>query len=214
MFTGLVEEIGYLEEVKRGSDSSRLSIKAVEVVKDIEIGASIAVNGVCLTVTERNKKGFTADVMAETLDRTNLQDLTSGEPVNLERALKMSDRLDGHIVSGHIDETGKIIATETRDIARIITIRISEKLAPYIAEKGSVAVDGTSLTVVLAGEDYFTVSLIPHTAEKTILGSKDAGETVNLEADMVAKYVERLLKFGRGRESGLTRETLIRHGYM
>ena len=193
MFTGIVEELGALVGVRRGAASAQISLSASEILEDACIGDSIAVNGVCLTVTRLTGKEFTADVMAETLSKTNLGALRTGDPVNLERALRFGGRLGGHLVSGHIDGVGAITGLKKLDIATLITIRAPEEVMRYIIKKGSVAIDGTSLTVVDFHEDTFQVSLIPHTAQVTVLGRKRAGATVNLEGDLIGKYIERLL---------------------
>jgi len=222
VFTGLVEEKGQLVSLRRGADSALLKIKAGVVMEGLQIGDSIAVNGVCLTVTSFDTGSFTADVMAETLARTNLSTLQPGGSVNLERALRLGDRLGGHLVSGHIDGVGTIIKTERRDIAIIYTITAPPEVMCYIIDKGSIAIDGVSLTVVDHTEDFFKVSLIPHTADATVLGRKKPGERVNLEGDMIGKYVARWLSSysaspsetsGSG-EQGLTAELLAENGFI
>ncbi|AEF93935.1 riboflavin synthase, alpha subunit [Desulfotomaculum nigrificans CO-1-SRB] len=160
----------------------------------MKVGDSIAVNGVCLTVTTFGDGAFTADVMAETLAKTNLRELRPGSKVNLERALRLGDRLGGHLVSGHVDGVGTIVALERQDIATLVTIEAPPQVMKYIIKKGSVAIDGTSLTVVDFDQNKFQVSLIPHTAHATVLGGKKIGETVNLEADILGKYIERLMQ--------------------
>lgn len=220
MFTGLVEELGTLRGAARGADSARLTIEAREVVKDVRLGDSIAVNGVCLTVVEFDRGYFVADVMAETLSKTNLANLKPGDKVNLERAMRLGNRLGGHLVSGHIDGVGTIIRKERYDIATLITITAPPQVIRYTVKKGSIAVDGASLTVVDLDQESFQVSLIPHTAHMTTLGLKKAGGTVNLEADLIGKYVERLLgsagltgREGEGRR-GITMEYLAEKGFM
>ena len=193
MFTGLVEELGKVTNITRTSQSVRITIGADKVLTDVKIGDSIAVNGTCLTAVDYNTKSFTADVMPETVNRTVLASLKPGDIVNLERCLKVGDRLGGHIVSGHIDGIGTITAKQRNDIAIIVTITASPHLLRYIIPKGSIAVDGTSLTVVEIGANWFTVSLIPHTAGLTTVGLKSSGQPVNLEVDIIGKYVERLL---------------------
>ena len=193
MFTGLVEELGKVTNITRTSQSVRITIGADKVLTDVKIGDSIAVNGTCLTAVDYNAKSFTADVMPETVNRTVLASLKPGDLVNLERCLKVGDRLGGHIVSGHVDGVGTITAKQRNDIAIIVTITASTNLLRYIIPKGSIAVDGTSLTVVEVGADWFTVSLIPHTAGLTTVGLKSSGQPVNLEVDIIGKYVERLL---------------------
>lgn len=193
MFTGLVEELGTVRGLARGADSAKIHLQAQKVLEDIKIGDSIAVNGVCLTAVEFDRGRFVADVMAETLARTNLANLRPGDRVNLERALRLGDRLGGHLVSGHIDGVGTITRQEKNDIATLITITAPPGVMKYIIKKGSVAIDGASLTVVDFGSGSFQVSLIPHTAHMTTLGLKKTGDTVNLEGDLVGKYIERLL---------------------
>lgn len=193
MFTGLVEELGKVRNIVRSAKSVHLTVAAKTVLGDVKIGDSIAVNGTCLTVVEYAETWFTADVMPETVDSTALAGLKSGDIVNLERTLRVGDRFGGHIVSGHIDGVGIIMAKEVNDIALIVKISASPQVMRYIIKKGSIAIDGISLTVVDEGQDWFTVSLIPHSAAKTTLGYKKTGDTVNLEADVLGKYVEKLL---------------------
>lgn len=214
MFTGIIEELGTLRRSERGSVSARLYIEARVVTEDIGLGDSIAVNGVCLTVTDFGADRFVADVMAETLKRTNLGDLRPGERVNLERAMRLGDRLGGHLVSGHVDGVGAIVGREAHGIALMFRLRAPGTVMRYVIEKGSVAVDGISLTVVDFDHESFRISIIPHTAEMTTLGFKRVGEMVNLEADMIAKYVEKML--GAFRESGgkVNTDLLARHGFL
>ncbi|SDD41779.1 riboflavin synthase [Sporomusa acidovorans] len=193
MFTGLVEELGTIKQIIRGAKSVRLSVFGGKVLEGVKLGDSIAVNGTCLTVVDFSRNWFTADVMPETVDRTALAGLKPGDTVNLERTLRVGDRLGGHIVSGHIDGVGTIVAKEQYDNAIIVRIGAGPEVMRYIIAKGSIAVDGTSLTVVDFGGDWFTVSLIPHTAAMTTVGLKATGEPVNLEADIIGKYVEKLL---------------------
>lgn len=194
MFTGIVEEMGTIRAVRRGRSSSVLSIGASMVLSDLKIGDSVAVNGVCLTATGKDDGGFTADVMHETLDRSSLGALSVGSRVNLERAMAADGRFGGHIVSGHIDGTGRITATRRDDNAVWYTVEAAPALLRYVVEKGSVTIDGISLTVATVTERDFSVSVIPHTAAVTILGEKRAGDTVNLETDIIGKYVEKLLR--------------------
>jgi len=216
LFTGLVAELGYLRQITLGADSARLNIAASHILTDVSLGASIAVNGVCLTVVHFGKDYFEADVMAETLARTNLGSLRSGDRVNLEAALRLGERLGGHLVSGHIDGVGLITGNEKKDIALVIEIEAPEEVLRYLVPKGSVAIDGISLTVIECRHSTFTVSLIPHTAKATTLGYKPVGSRVNLEADMIAKYVERLLAphQNRTRSSKLTMDYLAQHGFL
>ncbi len=215
MFTGIIEELGTLVQITRGADSARLKIKAKTVLEGTLAGESIAVNGVCLTVTAVGKNFFTADVMAETLAKTNLGQLTPGARINLERALRLSGRLGGHLVSGHVDGVGEIIRRERHDIATLLTVSAPREVMRYIVKKGSVAIDGVSLTVVDFNESSFQVSLIPHTARLTTLGYKGPGDAVNLEADLIGKYVERLLFQGRsGGKEKISFEFLAEHGFL
>ena len=193
MFTGIVEELGTIQTIKRGEKSSKIIIDASLVLEKTLIGDSICTNGVCLTVTRINKNSFETDVMAESLRRSNLGNLKSGDHVNLERALTLDKRLGGHLVSGHIDGTGEIIGREKEDNAIWISIKTSPQLLRYIIEKGSITIDGISLTVAYVDEHMFKVSLIPHTGTSTTLLKKMQGETVNLECDIIGKYVEKLL---------------------
>ncbi len=195
MFTGIVEEIGTIKKVEKGAKSSKLTIEGAKIFDDLKLGDSVAVNGVCLTVTEYTKNTFTADVMNETLSRSNLGDLKNGSRVDLERAMAADGRFGGHIVSGHIDGTGRIVKTEKDDIAVWYTIAADRKIMKYIIEKGSVTIDGISLTVAKVTDTDFSVSIIPHTAKETVLGFKKTGDTVNLENDVVGKYIEHFLSF-------------------
>ena len=218
MFTGIIEEKGNVVRVISGSRSGEIMIGAKTVLIGTKVGDSIAVNGVCLTVTEITGDGFCADVMPETLSRTNLGSLKTGDKVNLERAMSAQGRFGGHIVSGHIDGTGKIESI-TRD-ENAIRVRISAPatILKYIIEKGSVCIDGISLTVTDVDDTAFGVSLIPHTAGETTLASKKAGDTVNLENDIIGKYVDKLIRFtdkstDKKLESRITLEFLQQHGF-
>ena len=195
MFTGIIEEIGIIRNIVKGSRSIKLTITAKKVLENTNLGDSIAVNGVCLTVTALGKDGFTADVMPESMSKTNMGRLKPGDRVNLERALTLSSRLGGHIVSGHIDGVGDIINMEKDDNAVRVTLTSVPKVMKYIISEGSVALDGVSLTVAHLGDNDFTVSLIPHTAQVTTLLDKKVGDKLNIENDVVGKYVERLLSF-------------------
>lgn len=193
MFTGIIEEIGKVKDVKNGKKSSVLTIEAKTVLEGTSIGDSISVNGVCLTVTRLLSNSFEMDVMAETLSRSNIGQLTVGRELNLERALNLEKRLGGHIVSGHIDGIGTIQKFQEDDNAVWVTIATSSNLLHYIIEKGSIAIDGISLTVAAVDDSSFAVAIIPHTAEQTTFLKKAIGDTVNLECDMIGKYVEKLL---------------------
>ena len=215
MFTGLVEEMGAVERLREGTDLCKLSLRARQVLEGLRIGDSVAVNGVCLTVTERNSDGFTADVMPETVRRTTLRALRPGDRVNLERALRPSDRLDGHIVHGHVEGVGTIARIRPEGNALVYGITAPVELLPYIVPKGSIAVDGISLTVAYVDSKVFKVSIIPHTGEETTLLKKKPGDKVNLENDLIGKYVEKLLQPGNvsSQSSGITRELLLKYGF-
>lgn len=193
MFTGIIEEIGIVQGIKKGEKSSKLLIKANKVLEKTRLGDSICTSGVCLTVTNISANTFEADIMAETLRRSNLGNCSIGSPVNLERALSLETRLGGHIVSGHIDGVGEIVSFVKEDNATWITIKAKAKILKYIVEKGSIAIDGISLTVAYVDNEVFKVSIIPHTGEETILLTKMIKDTVNLECDVIGKYVEKLL---------------------
>jgi riboflavin synthase len=193
MFTGIVEELGEVVALDPEGDAARLTVRGPLVVSDAVHGASIAVNGVCLTVVDVKDDAFTVDVMKETLDRSSLAALEPGSPVNLERPVRPSDRLGGHIVQGHVDGVGRIVSREPGERWDVVTVGLPAGLARYVVDKGSITVDGISLTVVEARDDAFTVALIPTTLELTTLGRKRPGDPVNLEVDVVAKYVERLI---------------------
>ncbi|HMM20479.1 MAG TPA: riboflavin synthase [Selenomonadales bacterium] len=217
MFTGIVEELGKIKTVVRGAKSVRLTVGAPEILGDVKLGDSIAVNGTCLTVVEYSADWFTADVMPETMDRSSLSGLRPGAAVNLERALRLGDRLGGHIVSGHIDGVGTIRAKEQDDNAVVVRIEAPPAVMRYVVVKGSIAVDGISLTVVACGPDWFTVSMIPHTAAVTTLGIKKTGEPVNLETDVLGKYVERLMGLAGeipAPQKRLTNAFLAEHGFI
>ena len=193
MFTGIIEEVGTVMSVKSSANAMKLTIRAPKVTQDINMGDSIAVNGICLTACGLGRESFTVDVMGETLSRTSLKGSRCGSHVNLERALTLNGRLGGHIVSGHIDGTGTVTAIKNDDIARLITISAPQAVMDLIVEKGSVAVDGISLTVASVSSGDFTVSVIPHTMDNTILTEKTPGDTVNLENDCIGKYVRKLM---------------------
>ena len=210
MFTGIVEEIGKIKNIRRGSASCRLTVSADKVLEDVKIGDSIATSGVCLTVTDFDKSSLTADVMHESLDRSALSSLKNGDPVNLERAMPADGRFGGHIVTGHIDGTGRIIKTRRDDNAIWYTVGADRPLLAQIVEKGSITIDGISLTVAGCGSDSFEVSVIPHTAAQTTLGGKRAGAIVNLETDILCKYVQKLMKTESG---GVTKDLLKRYDF-
>ncbi|MFC9583061.1 riboflavin synthase [Streptomyces yangpuensis] len=196
MFTGIVEELGEVTAVEPLQEASRFRLRGPLVTEDAKHGDSIAVNGVCLTVVETADGEFTADVMQETLNRSSLGALTKGSRVNLERPMALGGRLGGHLVQGHVDGTGEILSRTPSEHWEIVKVALPENLSRYVVEKGSITVDGVSLTVVEAAADWFTISLIPTTLALTTLGIKQPGDPVNLEVDVLAKYVERLLAAG------------------
>ena len=193
MFTGIVEELGEIVAVEHGADSAVVRVRGPLVTSDASPGASIAVNGVCLTVVEHDGETFSVDVMAETLSRSSLGSLRAGSRVNLERAMATGGRFGGHIVQGHVDGTGQILARVPGDRWEIVQFTLPPELSRYVVEKGSITIDGVSLTVSARTDDTFSVSLIPTTLGLTTLGHKGVGDFVNLEVDVIAKYVERLL---------------------
>lgn len=217
MFTGIIEELGVIQEIKKSSKSSKLLIKANKVLENTNVGDSICTNGVCLTVTNLKANSFEADVMAETLRRSNLGNLNVGSKVNLERALTLQSRLGGHIVSGHIDGTGTIISLIKEDNATWVTIKTTNDILRYVVLKGSITIDGISLTVAYVDENVFKVSIIPHTAQETTLLNKSIGETVNLECDVISKYVEKLMRLATKEENkkntSLTEDFLRENGF-
>jgi riboflavin synthase len=193
VFTGIIEELGVVEGIDDQGDAVRLTVRGPHVLADAAPGDSIAVDGCCLTVARREGETFTADVLRETLDRTSLGALAPGARVNLERAVTATTRLGGHIVQGHVDGVGTLVARTASEHWEVVEVGVPAGLARYLVDKGSVTVDGVSLTVVAAGDRTFTVSLIPETLARTTLGHKQPGDPVNLEVDVIAKYVERLL---------------------
>jgi riboflavin synthase len=215
MFTGLIEEIGIVQSVHFKGDSAAIGITANTITKDLKVGDSVNTNGACLTVTSFSSSGFTVDAVAETMHRTNLSKLKSGDKVNLERALQLSDRLGGHMVSGHIDGTGTIAQINTEGNTQIVTIEAVPEIIKYIIEKGSIAIDGISLTVMTVNKSSFEVAIIPHTSNETTLISKEKGNKVNLECDMVGKYIERFLnlKEDKNSESKIDLGFLREHGF-
>jgi riboflavin synthase len=194
VFTGIVEELGEVVAVEDLAQASRLTVRGPLVTWDAADGDSIAVNGVCLTVVTNHGGAFTADVMAETLHRSSLGALAAGSPVNLERAVRASDRLGGHVVLGHVDGTGQLLEVRPAEHWTVVTVSLPGDLGRYVVEKGSITVDGVSLTVSAVGPDWFDISLIPTTLGRTTLGSKGPGDPVNLEVDILAKHVEKLLQ--------------------
>ncbi|TSK08474.1 MAG: riboflavin synthase [Geobacter sp.] len=214
MFTGLIETVGELVSIERRGASGSLTVKTALPLDEIRIGDSIAINGACLTVVRKGGGAVTFDVSPETIDRTAFKNLKSGSPLNMERAMRLSDRLDGHLVSGHIDCVATV--TERREVAGniVFSFRFPAEFAKYIAAKGSVAIDGISLTVNSVGPDSFSVNIIPHTASKTTLLQKRAGDEVNIETDLLCRYLERLLAGREAREGGVTLDLLAKNGFM
>lgn len=215
MFTGIIEETGTIKNIKKGASSFELTISAKEIFSDLRLGDSVAVNGVCLTAKSIFSNAFTADVMHETLNRSSLKILKNGSHVNLERAMSANGRFGGHIVAGHIDGTGTIIKIEKDGIAAWYTIKADSTVMKYIIEKGSVAIDGISLTVAKVTKNDFSVSVIPHTMANTILPEKAVGDIVNLENDCIGKYVEKLMtnEPESKAQKGITKDFLAKYGY-
>jgi riboflavin synthase len=215
MFTGLVEEVGTVLEIRPAGKAIRLKLRASEILDDVALGDSIAVNGICLTVTHFDKSSFTVDVVPETMRRTTLHELSAGSPVNLERAMAMGKRFGGHIVSGHIDGVGRIVSIADEDIAKVVRVAAPPEVMRYVVEKGSITIDGVSLTVMDHEEDSFRISVIPHTWMITVLRHRRVGSLVNLEADIIGKYVERLLgpHVGGGRKGSLSLDFLRENGF-
>jgi riboflavin synthase len=219
MFTGIVEELGEIRRLALSGSSGQIAIRASKVLEGTKIGDSIAVNGICLTVTSLQRDGFTADVMAETVRRSSLGKAGAGDLVNLERAMAADGRFGGHMVSGHIDGTGRIRSMRKEENAVWVTIETTAEILRLIVEKGSICIDGISLTVAAVGAETFQVSVIPHTGEETTLLKRSAGDLVNLENDVIGKYVEKLLWLGspttasEKKDSGLTMDFLREYGF-
>lgn len=214
MFTGIIEEIGIVENIQRGDRSMILTVQAKKVLEGTKIGDSISTNGICLTVTSLTDTSFSADIMPETFDRTSLEQLTIGMRVNLERALTLNKPLGGHMVQGHIDGIGLLKSIASLENSLLLKITAPPSLLKYIVEKGSIALEGTSLTVVTAGSEDFTVSLIPQTMKDTILLDRKIGEKINIETDIIGKYVERLLSFQEEKKEKITEEFLGKYGFL
>ena len=220
MFTGIVEELGTIQHIARGQHSAVLTIQAKTVLEHTKLGDSIAVNGICLTVTQLHADRFSADVMHETLNRSALAQLSVGSPVNLERAMAADGRFGGHIVAGHVDGVGRISHIRRDDNAIWYTIAAGPEVLKYVVEKGSISIDGISLTVARVDSQSFAISAIPHTVSVTVLADRKPGDIVNLETDIIGKYVEKLLHFPQEeaapapkQSSGITKEFLTRYGY-
>ena len=220
MFTGLVAELGTVQRLARQGSSYHLTVGAKKVLENLKIGDSVAVNGACLTVVRMDDSGFTADVMPETVRLTNIGSLQPGSRVNLERTLRLCDGLDGHIVSGHVEGLGTISEQRPEGIAVVVTIATPPELLKYIIKKGSIAIDGISLTVTEVTDTSFAVSLIPHTAKETTLGFKKVGDSVNLETDILGKYVERMLTWNNAAKEqaspadALDKKMLLENGFL
>ena len=213
IFTGIVEELGVLKNVQKGARSSQLNIQAEVVLEGLHVGDSIAVDGVCLTVVSFDGSSFVADVMPETMEKTTLRQLHPGQRVNLERALQVGDRLGGHLVQGHVDGIGTIRQQSVLDIATLVTIAAPREVLRYCVHKGSITVDGISLTITGVDRDVFSVSLIPHTYRNTTKGFKKVGDSVNLETDIIGRYIEKYLQAGR-EEGNINMGFLAENGFI
>ena len=213
MFTGIVEEIGNIAQIKRGGKTLELVINAKLIMNDMKLGDSIAVNGVCLTVTHYNKNNFSVDVMPVTFNATNLAKLSNGSIVNLERAMAANGRFGGHIVSGHIDGVGEVVACNRLENAIVYKISLAPELANLCVVKGSIALDGTSLTLVEVGENYLSVALIPHTQKMSLLGRKQIGDSVNIECDILVKQMQKMYAKSE-KNSKITSGFLLEHGFL
>ncbi len=216
MFTGIIEEVGSIEQIKQTGEAIVMTIASKQLLTDVHLGDSIAVNGVCLTVTAFDKERFSVDLMPETVRNTSLRHLTRGSKVNLERAMAANGRFGGHFVSGHVDGIGEIVKKQRQDNAVYYEIKVSDDLRKYIVVKGSIAIDGTSLTVFNVTDDSFIISIIPHTLQETIIGLKGPGDIVNIECDMIGKYIEQFInqRFTQSNnKSTLTASFLEEHGF-
>ncbi|MCK9390667.1 MAG: riboflavin synthase [Syntrophales bacterium] len=214
MFTGIIQAKGTLAQMIRQGEEALLTVSTDLPLDDIKIGDSIAVNGACLTVTQKKTKGFSADVSAETLAKTNLGLLKTGDSVNLEKALRLTDFLGGHLVLGHVDGLGRIVEKTVRTKSVLFTFEVPDQLMKYIVEKGSIAVDGISLTVNRCVRNQFHVNMIPHTAQGTTLGLKRVSEPVNIETDIIGKHIEKLMMNNRGGNSHVDWKLLAEHGFL
>ncbi len=218
MFTGLAEGLGRIKNIRRMQDHMQVCITPLFEMTECKLGDSVAVSGVCLTVSQMERGALYMDVSGETLSRTTLGLMGQGDHVNLERALRLTDRLGGHLVLGHVDGIGKILKKESRHNSWLLKIEMDEALSRYIIEKGSIAVDGISLTINACEKTFFAVNIIPHTGTQTTLLKKNVGEPVNIETDLIGKYVEKLLSINRsgrksGKSSGIDLETLLKYGF-
>ena len=214
MFTGIVAELGIVREVQRGSQAGVLTIAAAQVLSDSNVGDSIAIDGVCLTITDLTHDSFMADVSAETLRRTTLGSLKQGDSVNLENPLRLADRLGGHLVLGHVDEVGIISGWQDEGTSSLMRVSISQEAMRYVVYKGSICVDGISLTISNLFDDGFEVALIPHTMQVTTLGHKRIGAHVNIEVDLLGRYIERLLTYPPAEGASIDMDFLAKHGYI
>lgn len=218
MFTGIIEEKGKIINIEKGVHFSKITVRCAKILSDLKIGDSVAVNGVCLTATKVENFGFTADIMHETLRASSLAKLKTDDFVNLERAITASGRLGGHIVSGHIDGVGKIISVQNDSIAKIIRIEVPESLTRYMIYKGSIAIDGISLTLSAVDKNAFNLSIIPHTMEETTLSNKNVGDTVNIETDIVGRYIEKFISEKKRKDDtvsgdSISMDFLIKNGF-
>jgi riboflavin synthase len=214
VFTGLIETVGELVRIEKRGASGSLTVKTTLDADEVPIGASVAVNGACLTVVRKGGGTFTFDVSPETIERTSFRNLKPGAPLNLERAMRLSDRLDGHLVSGHVDCVAGITERREHSGNIVFSFRVPVQFAKYIAPKGSVAIDGISLTVNEAGADSFSVNIIPHTAAQTTLNHKRVGDEVNIETDLICRYLERLLSGRDQKQEGVSLELLAKNGFL
>jgi len=212
MFTGLIEEIGRIQRIESFGGGSRIAIAADQVLSDLKLGDSVAINGVCLTVVARSESAFQVEAVAETLRRSTLGLLHQGDAVNLERALRADSRLGGHFVQGHVDGIGEVISLAAKDPGYWLEIKLADKSLPYVVEKGSIAIDGVSLTIAQVEADRIAIALIPHSAQATTLSGKRSGDKVNIEYDILAKYVGRFLGLGT-KETSISDELLKQWGY-
>ncbi|GIN93152.1 riboflavin synthase subunit alpha [Siminovitchia terrae] len=214
MFTGIVEEIGKVLRIDRKVKSFTIHIQAKRILEDVQLGDSIAVNGVCLTVTEFSRSSFQADVMPETFHATSLRMLSPGSMVNLERAMAANGRFGGHFVSGHVDGTGSLLSKKRVENALYMTFQIPEEFKVFVVEKGSIAIDGTSLTIFEASGGKITISLVPHTQAETVLANKNIGDSVNIEFDMLGKYIYHMLESRKEVKTEITMDKLIENGFI
>ncbi len=213
MFTGIIEDLGSIKSIRKGAKDFIIEVETPKLAPELAVGDSVSVNGICLTVTTKSGTGFTVDVMPETITKTALNDLKKGDKVNLERAMALSSRLGGHMVAGHVDGVGVIKSKKEDSNALLIKISAPNSITRYLIDRGSIAIDGISLTVMGYGDDFVAVSIIPHTAKVTTLGFKRPGDKVNLEADLIGKYVEKFVGKEKGKDSGLTMDKLREHGF-